>query len=167
MVECKENTIDQTLQFLQKARPAMCIRHLGVVQQLLEQKFVARLVPSSNLTSSFHFEVTCNVLLALGECEATVIAVIYDNNKVNQAFKKLYKPFIVRSLSNQSLQMFLMFDPVHIIKNLRKYWITERTRTLCFPVIDSFANNVVQSCFACWNHLQDLYQAGNEQNYHD
>ena len=128
------------------------------------KKFVARLVPCSNLTSGFQFEVTSSVLLTLGECGATVIAIINDNNKVNQAFFNLFepldpqKPWIVRSLSNPSQQMFLMYDPVHIIKNLRNNWITERTRTLCFPVIDYFASNVFQSRYACWKHLQDLYQ---------
>ena len=79
---------------------------------------------------------------------------------MNQSFFKRFTPvsdkFLhrVQSRNREGGSMFLIYDPVHLIKNLRNNWITERTRTLAFPLPDHTGTQL-----AVWSHLQDLSAA--------
>ncbi|GFS04944.1 transposable element P transposase [Elysia marginata] len=48
--------------------------------------FVAKLLPCWALESEFQFHIVENVIMELERCGATVIALINDNNRVNQSF---------------------------------------------------------------------------------
>ena len=67
------------------------------------------------------------------------------------------KPWKVESPASSKHPIFLLYDPVHILKNLRNNWHSERLQTLAF----SFEG---QQKIACWNDLQTLYahEAGNK-----
>ena len=86
-------------------------------------KFLAKLIPCAGLKADFQFQCVQEVLLSLERSGAKVVAFISDNNRMNQAFFRMYRP------------MFLLFNPVHLIKNLRNNWITEATKTLHFPTL--------------------------------
>ena len=121
------------------------------------KKFIAKLIPCHALSATFQYESVTGVIQLLEQCGARVLAVINDNNRVNQCFFKMFTPFnsltpwIVRSISSPSLPMFLLYDPVHLIKNLRNNWVTEKTRTLQFP----FRN---EQLTARWSDLEDLFE---------
>ena len=74
---------------------------------------------------------------------------ICDGNRTNQAFFKLYKtepakPWV--SLSG----IHLLFDYVHLLKNIRNLWLAEKLGEL------SFEDNGIMT--AKWSHLKQLYE---------
>ena len=85
------------------------------------KKFLIKLVPCHALKAEFQYKCVTGVLEMLESCGATVIALINDNNRVNQAFFKMFpgwsveSPYLAKSPSSQSL-LYLLYDPVHLIK---------------------------------------------------
>ncbi|GFR61731.1 hypothetical protein ElyMa_000110600 [Elysia marginata] len=57
------------------------------------KKFIEKLILCHALTAEFQFQCVQNVMELLHNCGATVKAVINDNNRINQAFFKLFSPF--------------------------------------------------------------------------
>ena len=51
--------------------------------------------------------------------------------------------------------LFLLFDPVHLVKNLRNNWQTEKTGTLSFPAKQLDGQD--EWYHAQWDHLKQLY----------
>ena len=139
-----------------KARTLLCI----YVKCLFGgPKFMAKMIPCAALTAAFQFECVQEIILLLESCGGKVLTVINDGNKVNQTFFSMFCPFndqipwIVRSLSQPSRPLFLIYDSVNLLKNLRNNWLTEATGTLSFKPEDS-----EDSCHAKWEHLRDLYK---------
>ncbi|GFO39905.1 transposable element p transposase [Plakobranchus ocellatus] len=93
----------------------------------------------------------------LENCGANVVAVINDNNRVNQSFFKKFiqqspeTPWIVQSPSDIQRPLFLLYDPVHLIKNIRNNWMTEKSQTLEFSVPGQ-----EEKLLAKWSDLKDL-----------
>ena len=121
-------------------------------------KFLVKLIPCAGLKADFQFQCVQEVLLSLERSGAKVVAVINDNNRMNQAFFRMFcpispeTPWMVRSATDEDRPMFLLFDPVHLIKNLRNNWITEATKTLLFPTPS-------RHLLAKWAHLEELQQS--------
>jgi len=120
-----------------------------------KRKFLAKLIPCHALNADFAHQCISNVIVTLENCGATVIGLITDNNRVNQAcfgkFSALNAdtPWVVKSPGGNTTPFFLIYDPVHLLKNIRNNWITEKTKTLSFCL-----NN--ETHFACWRDLEDL-----------
>ena len=57
--------------------------------------------------------------------------------------------------------LFLLYDPVHLIKNIRNNFLTEKTQTLRFPVEDDDGNEVWKE--ARWSNLRELHKFESEQ----
>ena len=129
------------------------------------KKFLAKLVPVAALNSDFMFNVVRSVIEMIDECGGTVIAVVNDNNRVNQSFRKKFQaynelaPWIVRSPANPRQPIFLLYDSTHILKNIRNNWIKESTQTLAFPVLGSTGE---EKYYACWKNLDELYRHESE-----
>ena len=113
-------------------------------------KFLTKMIPVSNLTSEFLFNqvhVTLSTLLEL--CSTLVKAIVCDGNRVNQQFFKMFmtspgKPWLTKSGT------YLLFDYVHLLKNIRNLWLTEKTQELQFP-------HGGKLCTAIWSHLVQLH----------
>ena len=120
-------------------------------------KFLVKLVPCSNLTADFAFDCITGIINQLERCGATVLSLINDNLRVNQAmFKKFIpihpsEPWKVNSPSGDH-PLFLIYDPVHILKNIRNCWHTEKLQKLKFIDTDQTQK------FACWQDLKDIQQ---------
>ena len=76
--------------------------------------------------------------------------IICDGNRINQAFFKLYRTVDTKPWLTDD-GTFLLFDYVHLLKNIRNLWLTEKTGELEFN-----DNGVLR--FAKWIHLRTLYQ---------
>ena len=86
--------------------------------------FLAKMIPVTKLTSNFLNEQTEMMMEAITEAGGTVRALICDNNRTNQAlFRKI--PTIANK-PWRTAQVFLLYDYVHIIKNIRNNWLRER-----------------------------------------
>ena len=94
-------------------------------------KFLAKLIPISKYTSAFLFQQIELIVQAITSVPADVKAIICDGNQVNQAFLKLYptlpeKPWLTEDNKH------LLFVYVHLLKNIRNFWLTEKTGELIF-----------------------------------
>ena len=124
------------------------------------KKFLTKLVPCHALTAAFQYQIVCDIISLLENCGATILVIVNDNSRVNQSFLKLFpgwskdSPYQVKSPSSGS-PLFLLFDPVHLLKNVRNNWITEKTQTLEFPPNGARrqARNVAR-----WSDIRDLYK---------
>ena len=88
---------------------------------------------------------------AITEAGGTVRALICDNNRTNQAlFRKI--PTIANKPWRTAQDVFLLYDYVHIIKNIRNNWLTEKTHELVY-----YDDGVAKT--AKWSHLLKLYKA--------
>lgn len=127
------------------------------------KKFLAKLIPCAGLKSKFQYDLVSNLIYTLEDCKAQVLACINDNNRVNQSYFKLFPGYTKESpfqcfpfKDDPQRPLFLLYDPVHLVKNYRNNWHTETTQTLRFPVYD--CNGVISEWkFACWSHLRELH----------
>ena len=109
-------------------------------------KFLCKMLPVKELNADFLFEQTNILLENLKEAGAKVIAIVCDGNRVNQAFFKKFDtifPWLTKD------NLFLLFDYVHIFKNIRNNWITEATQELEFYLND-------QKYTARWSDIRKL-----------
>ena len=69
------------------------------------------------------------ILNGIRNSGGTVIAILCDNNRVNQNFFKRFDcvtPWRTRD------NIFLLFDYVHLLKSIRNNWLTEKSQELIF-----------------------------------
>ena len=112
--------------------------------------FLSKIIPISRLTSQFLHEQVGLSLEAIEQAGGSVKAIICDGNRNNQALFKLY-PCIPQTPWLTEAGFFLLFDYVHLLKNIRNNWLTEATGELTFT--DSG-----QLKTAKWQHLVDLFK---------
>ena len=117
-------------------------------------KFLKKLIPISKLTSVFLFEQTELTVQAITSVPADVKAIICDGNRVNQAFLKLYPTLPEKPLLTED-DKYLLFDCVHLLKNIRNLWLTEKTELI-------FDDDGVRRV-AKWAHLKQLYSFESER----
>lgn len=106
--------------------PAKTILAVMVKCLFSKKKFLEKLIPCATLNAEFLFETVTNLTQQLEEGGGKIVAVINDNNKVNQSFFSKYPgfnsatPFVVYPFEDQSRPLFLLYDPVHIVKKHTK-----------------------------------------------
>ena len=77
-------------------------------------------------------------------------AVIYDDNRSNQPFFKLFdtepqQPWLTKG------GIYLLYDFVHFLKNIRNDWLTEKMEELTF-----YERGMIK--VARWSNLVELYK---------
>ena len=113
-------------------------------------KFLSRLVPVSRLRADFLFDQIKLTTQSVDAAGATVKAIVCDGNRVNQAFFQKFdivhgKPWL--TLDGK----YLLFDFVHLLKNIRNLWLTETLGELMF-----YDNGVPK--IAKWSVLKKLFE---------
>ena len=83
-----------------------------------------------------------------------IVPIVCDNCPTNQAVYKLMGGPGKTKLADQS-EVYLVFDYVHVYKNLRNNWITEKTQQLPF-------GKDGKEYIACWSDVVALHQEGNK-----
>lgn len=117
-------------------------------------KILTKMIPVSKLQSSFLFEQINATSQCVNAAGAQVKAIICDGNRVNQACFKMYdtipgEPWLTVD------GKYLLFDFVHLLKNIRNLWLTEKNGELIF-----FDNGLTK--VAKWAHLKKLFDLENE-----
>ena len=118
--------------------------------------FLSKMVPVAKLNVDFLLEQINELISSITSSNGSVIAFICDGNRTNQSVFKRFttvddKPW--RASNN----LFLLFDYVHISKNIRNNWMTEKTGELVYE-----DNGVLKT--AKWDHLLQLYRAESSQD---
>ena len=93
--------------------------------------FLSKMVPVAKLNANFLVEQINDLIASIISSSGSVVALICDDNRTNQAFFKRFttvdnKPW--RTMDN----LFLQFDYVHLVKSIRNNWLTETTGELVF-----------------------------------
>lgn len=112
--------------------------------------FQSKVQPIAKLTLYFLKEEVDGSIDNIHKAGGTVKAVICDGNRNNQSLFKAYDttpetPWLTKD------GLFLLYDPVHLLKNIRNNWITERCQELKFW--DGEKERVAK-----WSHLKELYK---------
>ena len=120
-----------------------------VVPLLGGKKFISKMLPVAGLTSKFLQEEIDKTTGCMRECKAHVTAIINDCLRTNQAYFKAIptvdnKPWLIVDGT------FLLFDFVHLLKNIWKLWFTEATGQLEYN-----DNGIIRR--AKWSHLTQLF----------
>ena len=125
---------------------------------LSKQKDVVALIPVKNLDANFLHQLTLKILNVLHETGYEVVAIISDNARVNVKCLKLLcndsviHPYIVNPCDDQK-KCFLLFDTVHLLKNLRNNWLNEKDSTFIYP---SMSDSTVQQ--SKFQDVRKIYQ---------
>ena len=123
--------------------------------------FVARLITVHSLTTEFLCYQVSKLLQIIHEATGHVYMIMNDDLKANQKkFSKFHEIFTPKSISSvchpipneEHDELFLLFHHVHLIKNIRNNWCTEKMQKLKY--IDPETN---KTGIACWNDLLHIY----------
>ena len=85
-----------------------------------------------------------------------VVALICDGLRTNMTVFSLFEnfdpnePWRVTHPSNPSENLFLLVDPVHVLKSIRNNWVTEKCKKLRLGNFDSAGS---------WNHIVKLHKS--------
>ena len=121
-------------------------------------KFLIKMIPVAKLDSAFLYEKVTNIVNLINRLNGHAIAVICDNNRINQAFFQKFdtvanKPWVTKT------GLYLLFDYVHIFKNIRNNWITETCSELQFY-------SEGKAMIAKWEIIKQLFELEKNQEVH-
>ena len=113
-------------------------------------KFISKMLPIAKLKSPFLYEQIRLTIDAINQSSGIVKAVICDDNRNNQAFFRLFdtepqQPWLTKG------GIYLLYDFVHLLKNIRNNWLTEKMGELAF-----YERGMKK--MARWSHLVELYK---------
>ena len=112
-------------------------------------RFVIGIHPVSRINAKEVRDILIETIVELRKMDILPISFICDNCPLNQGvYRLLGGPGKVALCG---INMYLIYDYVHILKNLRNNWITERTWEL------SFEEDGIEY-LACWRDIQALYE---------
>ena len=114
-------------------------------------RFTVRVIPVEHLNAQQLREYLLEVITTVKHSGGRPVSVICDNCPLNQrVYKDLGGPGVVQ-VPNDTLQIYLVYDYVHIFKNIRNNWITEPQQELSFR-LDG------KDYKACWKDICRLYE---------
>lgn len=104
-------------------------------------------VPVANLDSKQLREYVLKIIETVQRSGGRPVSIIYDNCPLNQrVYKEFSGPGLVK-LPNDGLELYVVYDYVHIFKNLSNNWITETQQELSFNMDGTkiFKKSMIQS----------------------
>ena len=93
-------------------------------------KFLLRRLPILKINSNFLIEQVEVTTQSITAGWGTVKTVVCDGNCTKQAFFKRYEK-VKEKPSQTKYGIFLLFDFVHLLKNYRNLWLTEKNVGAC------------------------------------
>ena len=97
-------------------------------------KFLWKMLPVCEIDSNFLFEQTNFLLSAIKAAGGNVVCIVWDGNRVNQAFFKKFETDGVPWRTKDNI--YLLYDFVHLLKNICNNWIIKKTQELEFYVVN-------------------------------
>ena len=123
--------------------------------------FVARLSPLRDLEHQYLFDTLLHLVDVIHKAGGYVFSVVTDNLSVNQkTFKLLHETYYSHSIcsikhpiNTHFSSFYTLYDTIHLLKNIRNNWITEKTKTSEFlhPYID-------KKITAKWSDIVKIYE---------
>ena len=117
--------------------------------------FLASIIPVAKLNANFLHKELSKTVNTIDEASGRLKAIISDANRTNQAcFKKFDtlegKPWLTVD------GIYLLFDFVHLMKNIRNLWLTEKSSQLKFE-------DGGEEYIADFQHLRVLFDSGEKE----
>ena len=121
--------------------------------------FLFKMVPVKGMDASFLFQQVRDTIDLIKSVNGEPVVVVSDGNRTNQKLFKKFdtvenKPWLTKD------GMFLLYDFVHLMKNIRNNWITEAEGDLHFKLNE-------KDCSAKWSHLLRLFNLEQESSLND
>lgn len=118
---------------------------------------IVKLIPVNKMTGKQPSEYTLNVFKIVQNLDFQVLSIITDNNRINQTMYNCLSPnktFEFGNTYHNNESVFLLFDTVHILKNIRNNWLNkiDKEKTFYYP---NFDNNRIQ--LACFGDLRQFH----------
>lgn len=117
---------------------------------------IVKLLPVKSMCGGDLKDAALQVISFVQNLGFHVIAVITDNNRVNQRlFSLLSSEYSMPNPKYQDHQIYLLFDFVHIFKNIRNNWLNTKDSMKTFIYPDFNTNERKAACF---EHLREVYK---------
>jgi len=142
---------------------ATTVQAFMIASLLSKDRDVVALVPVANLNAAYLKDITLRVMRLVHDAGFRVLCVISDNNRVNrnmftmlcgggQLQSSIPHPF------DSTLQLFFMFDSVHLLKCVRNNWLnqSDTRQTFMFPSFQNADDVVRRASFADLKALHGL-----------
>lgn len=119
---------------------------------------VASMTPLYTLDARLLMELVISSMSSVSIHGGHVVALINDGLRTNTTFCTLFdnysekKPWIVTHPIYPSENLYLLVDPVHLLKSIRNNWITEKTKRLLLEESEC-------STPGSWKDIEQLYKA--------
>ena len=94
-------------------------------------KVLTKLLPVSKLHADFLFAAANTTSQCMHAAGVVVKAIVCDGNRINQSFFRMCKTISDKPWLAVDGK-YLLFDFVHLIKNIRNLWLTEKTEEIKF-----------------------------------
>ena len=114
-------------------------------------KFLFKIIPVATLNAEFLREKVYQTIYNIEAAFGKVKAIISDGNRINQSFFNQFNTVERRPWLSVD-GTYLLYDYVHLIKNIRNLRLTEKTGELKFQHENQFL-------VANWHHLRNLLQS--------
>ena len=150
-----------------ESEPAKTVLAFQVSSLFTKWSEIVRLLPCCNPKSSELLPIVKQVIIDIEKCNLKVVAICTDDYQLNVSlFKSLAGSSNLQitcpNPADSTRSIFLMFDPVHIVKCIRNNWINQKDTktTLTFPSIDDYFTGTFpyQLSNASFKDLRDISQ---------
>ena len=148
--------------------PAKTVLAFQVTSLFTKWSEIVRLLPCCNAKSSDLLPVVKQVVIDIEKCGLKVVVICTDDYQLNVSlFKSLAGSaslqFTCPNPSDPNRSIFLIFDPVHIVKCIRNYWINQKdtNTTFIFPSIDNYFSETFPYHLsnASFKDLRNIYKS--------
>ena len=128
--------------------------------------FIARLIPVFSLTGDLLYEQINMSIKIIHDANGVVYSVMSDNLRANQSkftlFCNNYRSKSIYSVNHpvpniEFAELFLLYDPVHLLKNIRNNWCTEKSQRFTYFDAENNCTGI-----ASWWDLISIYQRESE-----
>ena len=125
---------------------------LGIMIICLQGRpsFISKIVPVSNLYTNYLHDQVVSSQTNIEQAGGIVTAIVCDGKRTNQAYLRKYVALPDQSWLTED-GTYLLYDFVHLLKNIRNLWLTEKTGELTYVF-----EGVVRT--AKWQVIRDLHE---------
>ena len=165
---CINWNLDDAEDISSQCDPAKTVLAFQVSSLYTNWSEIVRLLPCCNTKASELLPIVQQVIIDIEKCDLRVIAICTDDYQLNVSlFKSLANKSSNLELtcpnpSDPTRSIFLMFDPVHIVKCIRNNWINQKdtNTTFTFPSIDQYFGGTFpyQVSTATFIDLRNIYK---------
>ena len=133
-------------------KPARTMLALMICPLMHGESFIARIIPFYSLTAELLFDQIEKLIKIIHEIGGNVFLVMTDNLRVNvyEVLGSVNLFSVNHAVTNEIFEaIYLLFDPIHLFKNIKNNWLTEKMKKLRIRIPGS-ENMIIASWGGCY-----------------